>query len=463
MFICRHFALAQNSMLDCNPKMLKCFKTLHRASGHRCLSTSTTATHRVQYDAIVVGGGIAGSSVAYELANNHNLNVIILEQEYFAGYHSTGRAAGLFAENYGTDAVKLLTMASRDWFENPPLNCNPNVSENPFFTPAGTLATSTPENQDILIESQYNSTPCQDQLLIIDRETAKQIHPLLNYDDPSLIGDKFVYDPNATALDIGNTHQSYVRGCNSNKIPILCDQKVDIITKCNDNNCNWEIVTNVDNNNETKKFESRILVNAAGAWADDIAVKAGLNPLNIRPLRRCLVIFKPHNDEIKKCVDAHIDDTNEFVMPWLLGVNEKGKEFWYCAPQGKSGLVLCSPANTDEDEPCDAWPTDLEIAICIDRIETFTKFKIPKIEAKWAGLRCYSQDSNFIIGEDYENDSFFWCAGLAGQGIQAAPGYSQLLANRICGKPMTEQLDSMGFDVNSILPKRFMFNRAKTK
>lgn len=441
---------------------MKCLKSLQRRVRPGNFSTTSQAT-RVQCDALVVGGGIAGSSVAYELANNHNLNVVMLEQEYFAGYHSTGRAAGLFAENYGTDSIKLLTMASRDWFENPPINCNPNINENPILTPSGTLCTSQPENQDIMIETQYDNTPCKDQLYIINKEKAKQIYPLLQYDDETLIGDKFVYDPNATTLDIGNVHQSYLRGCRSNKIPILCDQKVDIINKCGENNCNWEIITNIDNNNETKIYESRILINASGAWADDIATKAGLNTLGIRPLRRCLVIFKPHNDEIKECVDKHISDNNEYIMPWIMGIDEIGKEFWYIAPQSKSGLLLCSPANTDEDEACDAYPTDLEIAICIDRIETFTKCKINKIESKWAGLRCYSQDSNFIIGQDINNNNFYWCVGLAGQGIQAAPGYSQLLANMICGKPIPKHIDNLGFDVNTLLPKRFAKDTQITK
>eukprot|EP01084_Bolivina_argentea_P164764 286395_1 len=430
-------------------------KLLQNRVLHRCFSSTT---QRIQCDALIVGAGIAGTSVGYELANNHGLNVIILEQEYCAGYHSTGRAAGLFAENYGTDSVKLLTMASRDWFENPPLNCNPNIAEYPILTPAGTLFTSTPECQDIMLTEHYGNTPCADQLQVIDTREAQKIFPFLNYDDPTKIGAFFIYDAYATALDVANVHQSYLKGLKNNNASIIYNQQVNTINKCNAENINWEITTNLENSTETKIFESRILINAAGAWADHIAIKAGLQPLGIKPMRRCLVIFKPHNELVQASVNKHIDDKNEYVMPWTLGINEDGNEFWYIGPQGKSGLLLCSPANKDMDEACDAQATDLEIAICIDRIETYTQCRIKKIEAKWAGLRCYSNDENFIIGNDPNDNtnSFYWCAGLAGQGIQAAPGYSQMLAHKIVGKEMPKNIQQLGFDIKDVLPHRFV-------
>ena len=131
-------------------------------------------------------------------------------------------------------------------------------------------------------------------------------------------------------------------------------------------------------------------------------------------------------------------------------------------PRGKSGLLQCSPANCDPDEPGDAHPTDLELAICIDRIETFSKCKVNQIKAKWAGLRCHSKDSNFIIGNDPNDstNSFFWCSGLAGQGVQAAPGYSQVLANMVCGQSIPAHIVDMGFNVEPLLPHRFVQREA---
>ena len=177
-----------------------------------------------QCDVLVIGGGVGGSSVAYELSKKENLKVIILEQEEYPGYHSTGRAAGLFAENYGTSSVKQLTMASREWFLNPPTECNPNINENPILTPSGLLCTAAPEAQDAMIEHFYADSPCGD-LQIIDRQRAETLVPFLRYDEHQLVGDRFVFEPGATALDIGNVHSSYLRGCKQRNVRIECDQQ----------------------------------------------------------------------------------------------------------------------------------------------------------------------------------------------------------------------------------------------
>lgn len=177
-----------------------------------------------QCDVLVIGGGIGGSSVAYELSKKDNLKVIVLEQEEYPGYHSTGRAAGLFAENYGTPPVKQLTMASREWFLSPPTECNPNIGENPILTPSGLLCTASEEAQDAMIQHFYANSPCAD-LQIIDRERAKTLVPFLRYDDEQLIGNRFVFEPGATALDIGNVHSSYLRGCKQRNVKIECDQQ----------------------------------------------------------------------------------------------------------------------------------------------------------------------------------------------------------------------------------------------
>ena len=149
-------------------------------------------------------------------------------------------------------------------------------------------------------------------------------------------------------------------------------------------------------------------------------------------------------------------------------MNEDGAEFWYMFQQGYSGSMFASPANRDLDEACDAQATDLDIAICVDRIETYTNFKVDKILSKWAGLRCYSTDGNPIHGKDNYDDTFIWVAGLAGQGIQSCPGYSQLVANIILydqnendihsNKYNIKHIDNLlqlGFDYNDINPKRF--------
>jgi len=409
-----------------------------------------------QCDVLIIGGGVGGTSVGYEVAQKGDLKVVILEQEEYPGYHSTGRAAGLFAENYGTPSVKQLTMASRDWFLNPPSECNPDIAANPILTPSGLLCTASREAQDAMMEHFYADSPCHD-IQIIDRQRARSLCPFLRYDDHDLVGDRFVFEPGATALDIGNVHSSYLRGCKQRGVTIECDQQVDSLER-GPGGSHWEITTNLERGAESKRYEARSVINAAGPWSDEIASKAGFGTMGIQPLRRCLVVFGPHSDAIQQCLDGHISADSDYVLPWVFGVDEEGKEFWYIGPQGKSGLFVCSPANRDPDEAGDAMATDLEIAICIDRIETFTQCEVKKVHSKWAGLRCYSPDGDFVIGPDPgdESASFFWCSALAGQGIQAAPGYSRLLAAMVRGEAMPESLQQFGFEPMSISPQRFV-------
>merc|ERR1712129_274856 len=139
----------------------------------------------------------------------------------FSGYHSTGRAAGLFAEDYGTAPVKLLTIASRQWFES-----YERMSDIPFLSRSGLLCTSTKQNQTAMIEHFYqNTTRCHNELQLINRQSAQSIFPLLRYDDTLLVGDQFVFDPNAASLDVSAVHNSYLRGCHRANVAVLCNQK----------------------------------------------------------------------------------------------------------------------------------------------------------------------------------------------------------------------------------------------
>ena len=69
------------------------------------------------FDAVVIGAGIAGASAAAALAADRR--VALIEAEDQAGYHSTGRSAAVWIQNYGPPDVRVLTGLSRDFFTAP--------------------------------------------------------------------------------------------------------------------------------------------------------------------------------------------------------------------------------------------------------------------------------------------------------------------------------------------------------
>ena len=413
----------------------------------------------IKADGVVIGGGIGGSSISYELSKN-NLNIICIDKEHIFGYHSTGRAAGLFSENYGSNVTKILSIISKEWFNNPPNDCITSDQDS-IIKPAGLLGVSQQEYQDLLLQNMgpmsmddnsYFARLSRENVKIISKQEALEINPLLN---PDMMGDYAVYEPNAGDFDISLVHQSYMRGCRNNGVNMICDQNVDKISKLS--NGNWEIVTNINSKNETI-YECSLLINAANAWSNEIAILSGLYNENtvpqVYPKRRTIILFPCDNDEYNTILKS------DNIFPWTMGVNETGNEFWYFSRQGKSGIILASPANTDDDEACDVQTNDLDIAICVDRIETYTNMKVNKIVNKWSGLRCYSADKNFMIGPDYANDkSFIWISGLQGQGVQAAPGYAKLCCDLVLNDKMSQIYMDFELNYNDISPNRSFIDK----
>lgn len=371
------------------------------------------------FDYAIIGAGMAGASVAYRLAHA-GASVIVLERESQPGYHSTGRSAALFMETYGTAHTRALTRASRDFFLNPPAG----FSDNPILTPRGALYVGTPGQEHLLDDTER---AFRMQHLEVTRLTAQQAHERV----PCLCVEKIagaIYDPIASDMDVHGLHQGFLRGMAQRGAILRCNADLQQVRR----EPNAWVLNLVDGST----IQARVLINAAGAWADTVAQLCGAKPLGIQPMRRSAFLFP---------APEGIDSTH---WPAVIGVDES----FYFKPD--AGALLGSPANADPVAPHDVMAEEIDVATGIYRIEQISDLRIRRPAHVWAGLRSFARDHEFVIGWDGGIPAFFWVAGQGGYGIQTAAAASELAAALLSGKAAPNGMTDFGVDADVVNPAR---------
>ncbi|MDM0072775.1 FAD-dependent oxidoreductase [Variovorax sp. J2P1-59] len=377
----------------------------------------TSLPSTVQADFLIIGGGIAGASVAYWLAPHGR--VVMLEREAQPGYHSTGRSAALFMESYGTPQVRALTMASRAFLQNPP----PGFAEHPLLTPRGAMMVAGPGQSSLLEEHWRVLHAMAPDARRLSSEEACAIVPALRPEQ--LIG--AVYEPDAADMDVHAIHQGYLRGMRQAGGKLACDAEVTAMERVQDQ---WRVHAG------GTVYEAPVVLNAAGAWVDAVARLAGVQPLGIEPRRRSAFIFAPPE--------------NMDIAGWPLvhGADEE----WYIKPD--AGMLLGSPANADLVEPQDVQPEEMDIAMAIHRIEQATTLAIRRPARTWAGLRSFVSDGDLVGGFDDEAPGFFWIAAQGGYGIQTSAAMGETCAALARGLPVPPHPASFGITAEMLGPAR---------
>jgi D-arginine dehydrogenase len=185
------------------------------------------------------------------------------------------------------------------------------------------------------------------------------------------------------------------------------------------------------------------VINAAGAWADDLAARAGIKTKGLRPYRRTAITFDP---------PAGAD-----MRSWPMTFDVAGT--WYFKPDG--GRVMVSPVDKAATDPCDAAPDEIDVAVAVDRIERVTTMTVSRIHSKWAGLRTFAIDEQPVIGPDPDEGSFIWLAGQGGNGVMVAPAAAQLAAALATGSTLPGFVATSCIDLETMTPARLSRNRSE--
>lgn len=347
-------------------------------------------------DFLIVGAGIAGASVAYELGGAHA--VTLLEAEDQPGYHATGRSAAFFSESYGNATIRALTAASRGFFEHPPAG----FCESPLLTPCDCVIIA---RHDELREMDARFAELRGVTDGVSRESgdfALERVPALRRD--AVAG--CLWERGGQRIDVHALLQGYLRGFRRAGGRLVTAARV---LRARRSRGAWSVETTAG------EFRARVIIDAAGAWADQVATLAGASPLNLQPLKRTACLIE---------TETEADFANWAAVTDLA-------ESFYFMPE--AGQLLLSPADETPAPAGDVYPDDLDVAIAVDRFESVTTLHVRRVTHQWAGLRTFSPDRSPVVGFDPAVDEFFWLAGQGGYGIQTAPALARLAAALLTG------------------------------
>jgi D-arginine dehydrogenase len=374
-------------------------------------------TAPIDTDYLVIGSGIAAAAIGYWLAPHGR--VTLLERESQPGYHSTGRSAAMFIASYGTPQVRALTQASRAFLDMPP----EGFADTPILSPRGALFVATPEQAELLDKHCALLQAMSPHARRLNREHSVAMVPVLRPE--RLLGS--AYEPDASDIDVHTLHQGYLKGLRRHGGVLVCDAEALAIEQ---DSAHWTVHTG------DQTHRAPVLVNAAGAWCDEVARLAGVRPIGVVPKRRSAFVFAP---------PAGIDASG---WPSVVGADES----WYFKPD--AGLLLGSPANADAVPPQDVQPEEMDIALGMHRIEEATTLQIRRPIRTWAGLRSFVADGDLVGGFDPDAPGFFWLAAQGGYGIQTSAAMGRACAALARSLPLPGDIADFGLTPIMLSPQR---------
>lgn len=376
-----------------------------------------TSRQALPYDVLVIGAGIAGASVSYDLART--ARVLLAEAEERPGVHATGRSAALFAPSYGGPEIRALTRASRAFFDTPP----EGFCDHPLLRRRGCMYIAREDQRARLRQMAADIQASGGDVEMIDAEAAVAQAPLLRR---SYVAEAAL-DLDAMDIDVDALHRGFLRGARAAGAELRTGERAQSTEWRGDH---WVVRLS------TSEVRARVVVNAAGAWADEVASLFGAQPVGLQALRRTALLVAPPPG-------CEIGD-----WPAVIDVDE---EFYFKPDAGK---LLLSPADETPTPPGDAQPEELDIAIGVDRVQAALDLEVRRVEHSWAGLRTFAPDRVPVVGFDPVAPGFFWCAGQGGYGIQTAPAMGRTAAALALGREAPADVLAEGLQPGDLSPRR---------
>lgn len=376
----------------------------------------------MEFDFVVIGAGIAGLSVAAELSRT--ARVAIVERESQPGYHATGRSAALYSEIYGNATIRSLTRASGAFYFRPPTG----FSDHPLVAKRGTLYFAQQHEVDAL-NTFADSLATESRPVRLDATQTRNLIPAFRAD---YLGGS-LYEAGSADIDVSAVIQGYAAQCRRQNVHVAFDSPVLSLTR---KNGKWVVQI------AGALLSAKVVVNAAGAWGDDVAKLGGVKPVGLIPKRRTAVLIEVPNGAAAR--------------HWPAAIHV-GETFYF---KPDAGLLLVSPADETPSLPCDAQPEELDVAIAVDKFEQASGASIQRLKSSWAGLRTFVADKTPVVGFDPGAPGFFWLVGQGGYGIQTAPALARVACALALGETMPEDVTSQGLRVDAISPNRDGLSRA---
>jgi D-arginine dehydrogenase len=368
-------------------------------------------------DVLIIGGGIAGAGAAFEISRF--AAVVLLERETQFGFHSTGRSAASFTENYGNGLIRRLVIASRSFLESP----TADFCEYPLLSPCGLITVARADQLELHRQQLELARVLVPSITSMPAAEALARVPILRPEHVAAT----IWEPHSREIDVSGLHQGFLRAARSRGARLVTAAGAETIVRRGEL---WHVET------PAGSFAAPLLVNAAGAWADVIAARAGIAPLGLVPKRRTAF-----NLPAPPGVD---------VRGWPM-VDAIGGDLYF---KPDAGQLLVSPAVATPSDPLDAQADDLDVAIGVERFERFTTVNVTRVTRTWAGLRTYADDGSPVVGFDPSTSGFMWLAGQGGFGIKTSPALSRACAALLRNRPLPDDLTRLGLDAAELCPER---------
>lgn len=354
-------------------------------------------------DALVIGGGIAGAAAACLLSEHGR--VLLLEAEPACGVHATGRSAALFSEYFGNSVVRALTTASRDFYADPPDGFE---GVHPLQA-RGSLVLSAPDARD---DAEFDRT-------LVEAPNAAE--PAIEMSPAEAIGlcgalrpeafRRAMFKPGAKDIDVHAVHQYFLKTLRSHGGRVQVGARVTGLRRAGGV---WSATT------AEGEFSAPIVVNAAGAWADEIAALGGVPPVGLVAYRRTVAV-----------IPSPAGFAEPAVRDWPMIGDLAGT--FYAKPE--SGGLLVSPCDATPQPPGDPRADEQDVALGLERLAAHTVLDPRRVTHTWAGLRSSPADDVPVVGPAPDAPGFHWLAGLGGYGVQTAPAVGRVLAALVTGVP----------------------------
>ncbi|MGB7237568.1 MAG: FAD-binding oxidoreductase [Rhodococcus sp. (in: high G+C Gram-positive bacteria)] len=382
-------------------------------------------TNDSHFDVIVIGGGIAGVSIAYELAEDHR--VCLLEMESTLAFHTTGRSAAAFIESYGNKPIRALTTASRSIFIDPP-----EIFESTLTTPIPLLYLAKEGRAQAIRDLHADVSVLTPAVEILEPRDAEVANPLLRQGFTELA----MLDPGALDVDVHALHQGYARGLRRRGGKVVTSSP---LVRAERREGMWTLT-----DRQQVPYRGTVVVNAAGAWCDEVARTLGADPVGIQPFRRTVFMISAP------------DAVSSANLPLTIEVDDA----FYFKPEGNQ--LLCSPADEDPQEPGNARPDELAIAQALEAINDATVIGARHVRQTWAGQRSFTADRTPVVGFAPNVDGVFWFAGQGGYGIQICPALARTGAALLRSGEIPDDVAARGLTEEMLAPARQALTVART-